>query len=546
MRIALYQLNPVVGDLEGNVRRILEGVAWARHQGAEGVIFPELALAGYPPRDLLLLPGFLRANREALEKVARQASDLAVLLGFAEITMGKGAGTRSFNAAAFLEGGEVRFVHRKTLLPTYDVFDEDRYFQPGSGMVPYVWRGKRWGISICEEMWSEGDLRTQGRYPRDPIRELVGRGVDLIVNLSASPYNIGKERLRWRRGQRLAREVGVPFLFVNQVGGNDELIFDGSSFAVDGRGGLLGAVPSFTEGGVVIDLEKRGTESEPSWPDEDAALMEGLTLGLRDYVRKCGFRTVLVGLSGGVDSAVTVALAERALGAPNVIGVAMPSRYTCERSMRDARSLAENLGIVLKVIPIERAYDVHLRTLEKEFEGRPVDIAEENLQARIRGTLLMALSNKFGYLVLSTGNKSELSVGYCTLYGDMSGGLAVLSDLLKTQVYALARCLNRERARIPQSILDRPPTAELKENQLDEDTLPSYPVLDPILRLSIEEGLSEEEIVARGFDREVVGRVLGMVARSEYKRRQAAPGLRVTSRAFGVGWRMPVACGAWS
>lgn len=541
LRVAAAQIDTTVGDFEGNARKVREATLRARSAGAELVAFPELTLSGYPPRDLLELSSFQRAADRALADLAAPAEwsrGLAVVVGFPEKHGGPGAGLH--NAAAVLQDGRVT-IARKMLLPTYDVFDEGRYFDPGAAPARVTVAGVRVGVTICEDAWNDKSFWPLPRYHGDPIEQLCASGVDLLLNLSASPYAIGKARLRERMLGAAARRHGVPLVYVNLVGGNDSLLFDGRSLALDREGTPVARAPAFREEvallvpGSARPLPGQGSE------EELAEILDALSLGLRDYAAKTGFSSVVLGLSGGVDSALTACLAARALGPAAVRGVALPSRHTAPMSVTDARLLAEALGIDFSVISIEGAYGALLSALAPCFAGRPEDVTEQNLQARVRGTILMALSNKRGDLLLSTGNKSELSVGYCTLYGDMAGGLAVLGDVPKTLVYRLARHVNRARAVIPERTLTRPPSAELAPNQTDQDDLPSYEILDEIARRSVEERRSGEEIVRLGLPEAEVRRVLRLLVASEYKRRQAAPVLRVTSRAFGEGWRFPIA-----
>jgi NAD+ synthase (glutamine-hydrolysing) len=562
MKIALAQINPTVGDLEGNARRIEAAAARAQEAGATLVVLPELALTGYPPRDLLEQPRFILRTRRTLERLAARTGPMAaVVAGFVAENPAP-RGRRLLNAAAFLQGGQVVRIVPKSLLPTYDVFDEARHFEPGRETAPVEIDGLRLGITICEDVWVEAPppsepgraivgedaamLRLRSRdparlYDADPAAVLVAAGARLLLNISASPYEKGKPERRRALMAGVAARHHVPLLMVNQVGGNDELIFDGHSAAFDATGQLRLEAAGFAEDFQVVDLDHLPPALPVEPVNEIADLHSALVLGLRDYCRKCGFTDVTIGLSGGIDSSVVGALAAEALGPARVLGVAMPGPFSAPESEANAARLARNLGLRFAVIPIVEVFQAYLGALAPHFAGRPFDVAEENLQARIRGNFLMALSNKFGYLVLSPGNKSELATGYCTLYGDMSGGLAVISDVVKTDVYALARYINREREIIPPHVLARAPTAELRPNQTDQDTLPPYEVLDPIIRAYIEDSLSAEEIAQTGVDAATVQRVLRMIDRNEYKRRQAAPGLRVTPKAFGVGRRMPIA-----
>ncbi len=549
MKVALLQLNYVVGDLSGNAERIRQAVEEVAAAGAELAVTSELALLGYPPRDLLLYPALIEKAGQVLEHLASQLQkSIPVVVGSVQrnpISIGRPL----YNAAAWLEQGQIRHWFQKSLLPTYDVFDEDRYFEPGSQSQPIQYRGYRLGFTICEDIWNDRDFWQHRRYHRDPVEQMVHSGADLLINLSASPFSLGKQKLRVEMLGSLARKHDLPILYVNQVGGNDDLIFDGASCALDRSGQVLAQAAAFQPEHLILDLAEltqspaQGqTMVSSRWPAEpEAELYEALVLGTRDYVGKCGFREVLLGLSGGIDSAVTAVIAADALGPKRVLGVLMPSPYSSPGSLADAYQLAQNLGIPTLKLPIQPIMDSYHHLLAEPFAGLSPDITEENLQSRIRGTLLMALSNKFRRLLLTTGNKSELAVGYCTIYGDMSGGLAVISDVPKTWVYRLAHWINRQQERIPLSTLTKPPSAELRPDQQDSDSLPPYDLLDSILQRHIEQHQSAPELVAQGFDPETVERVLQLVQMAEFKRHQAAPGLRITDRAFGTGWRMPIA-----
>ncbi len=542
MKIALVQTNPIIGDIEGNTDRVLDGLRRAAAAGAQLAAFPEQTIIGYPAKDLLLRRDVIDRNLAALEHIAAQTTDIAALVGYAERNE-QPFGRPVHNAAVLLHRGRVVARWRKRLLPTYDVFDEARYFEPGGPQAVVDWAGLRFGVTVCEDMWSREELQGQPLYAADPVRDLAESGAGLLFNISASPYFLGKHDFRLALLRDHARRHRVPIAFVNQVGGNDELLFDGSSCVVDGAGQVVGQARSFTEDLLLADLGNLAATRCDPHANGPAALHDALVMGLRDYFRKCGFRSAVVGLSGGIDSAVVAALAAAALGPASVHGVAMPSRYSSEHSVADAQALAQNLGIRCSIIGIEPMHAAFENTLRSHFEGRPPDVAEENIQARVRGTILMALSNKFGSLLLTTGNKSEIAVGYCTLYGDMAGGLAVISDVPKTMVYQLARHINERAGRelIPCGSLTKPPSAELRPNQTDQDTLPPYDVLDAIVERYEVRLESAAEIVAAGFDAATVAKVIRMIQISEYKRQQAAPGLKVTSRAFGFGRRMPIA-----
>ncbi|MCS7049891.1 MAG: NAD+ synthase [Verrucomicrobiae bacterium] len=538
MKLALAQLNTTVGDLTGNLAKIRDAYRRAVAAGADLVLTPELAITGYPPRDLLVKRRFIADNLHALDELTKTVGDTALVVGYVDINPHR-PGRECFNAAALIERGAIVARRYKTLLPTYDVFDEDRYFQPASSNEPLTWRGQRIGLTICEDIWSAQEKWSLHRYPRDPVRELGA--LDCLLNISASPFHLGKERLRREMLQAVARDYRFVLAYCNQVGGNDELVFDGHSIVLDASGRILAEASGFREDLLVVDLAS-AMPVPPREVPEIELLYDALVLGLRDYVQKCGFRSVVLGLSGGIDSAVTACLAVEALGAANVTGVSMPSQFSSKGSIEDARQLAENLGIRWLMVPIQDAFESVKRALAPVFAGLPEDITEENIQARLRGILLMALSNKFGHLLLTTGNKSELAVGYCTLYGDMAGGLAVIADVPKTRVYELARYINRHRTIIPPACLTKPPSAELRPNQTDQDTLPPYEVLDAILTRYVEETKSAAEIVGEtGFDEKLVREIVRKIDLNEYKRKQAPPCLRVTTKAFGIGRRVPIA-----
>ena len=546
MKIALLQINPTVGDLVGNAQLISDAAAVAKAEGAELAVTPELALAGYLPRDLLLNDGFVSRCWSAAATLAKQlANGPAVLVGLPEPNPAD-EGRPLFNTAVLLKDGMLGQRFRKSLLPTYDVFDEDRYFEPFRGSEMLEFCNRRLGISICEDVWNDRDFWKRRRYHFDPIEELARAGAQAIINLSASPFVVGKYRLRDRMLGSMAAKHDVPVLYVNQNGGNDDLVFDGRSAAFSATGQRIARGRAFVSDIVVVDLDEQHPEPPLEGADDvtaESEIWDALVLGTRDYVRKCGFKSVVLGLSGGVDSALTAAIAADAVGADQVLGVLMPSPFSSQGSVDDALELAKQLGIESQTLPITAAMQAMESTLEPAFHGLERDVTEENVQARIRGNLLMALSNKRGALLLTTGNKSELSVGYCTLYGDMSGGLAVIADVPKTMVYRVARWLNgtRGRAMIPENTLTKAPSAELRPNQTDQDSLPPYDILDAILERHIERHQTADEIVAAGFEPATVRRVLSLVRRAEFKRKQAAPGLKVTDRAFGTGWRMPIA-----
>ena len=545
MKIGLLQLNATVGDVPGNLRRLLDGYRRLAAEGAEIVLAPELFLTGYPPRDLLLRPDFIEANLAAMREAAAATATGGAALCFGFVAPNDDRpGKPLWNAAAWCHEGRVVQVIRKSLLPTYDVFDEGRYFEAAADNALVTWQGRRIGVTICEDIWNDADFwpAPQRLYRRDPIRDLRQAGAEVILNLSASPWHAGKETTRLAMLQRVARDEGVPVLQVNLVGGNDELIFDGRSVAYDAQGREIARGPAFAEAAWIVDLDAPGQApaSAPT-PGREEQIHAALALGIRDYVAKCGFKSVALGLSGGIDSAVVAALAVAALGPQAVHGFALPARHSSAGSLTDAAALAENLGIAYRVVPIEEPFLALEKELAPVFADRAPDATEENLQSRLRGVILMAVSNKFGHLILTTGNKSEMAVGYCTLYGDMCGALAPIADLSKTEVYALARWINREREIIPAASITKPPSAELRPNQTDQDSLPDYAILDQILHLYLVEHRSKAEIIAQGFEEAVVADILNKVTFSEYKRRQAAPVLKVSPRAFGTGRRIPVA-----
>lgn len=538
MKIALAQINTTVGDFAGNTTRLREACERAAELGAELVLAPELAITGYPPRDLLLKSGFIEGNLAALADLAADIGDTALVVGHVGLNADQ-PGRPATNAVSLLHRGKVVATRSKSLLPTYDVFDEARYFEPATENTPVDFNGHSLGLTVCEDVWNDEDFWCDRRYRSNPVEALVEQGAELILNVSASPWHLGKHRMRADMLASLAVKVARPLLYCNAVGGNDELIFDGGSLALNAEGKPIAQGKFFAEDLVMVDTE--ASPIELSTPKDEALLHDALVLGVRDYLGKCGFRSAVIGLSGGIDSAVTAVLAVAALGKENVRGVALPSQYSSAGSLEDAQALAENLGIQYDVVPIEAGFETAKQSLAPMFDDRPEDVTEENMQARLRGLLLMAMSNKFGSLVLTTGNKSELAVGYCTLYGDMCGGLAVISDVPKTMVYRLARWMNRDGEVIPASTIEKPPSAELRPDQKDEDSLPPYDVLDAILERYVVEGQSVDEIIAADFDADTVRRIARLIDLNEYKRRQAAPGLKVTSKAFGVGRRIPVA-----
>jgi NAD+ synthetase len=538
MKIGFAQINPVIGDFAGNESKILHAYRTLVAQGAEIVVTPELAIAGYPPQDLVFKSRFVPRNLEVLESIRAQVGPVPLVVGYVDLNEGVGKPFR--NAAALLQHGAPVQKFFKSLLPSYDVFDEDRYFEPAQSVAPVVVAGRKIGITLCEDIWTERYLPRR-LYGASPVDSLVAQGAEVILNLSASPFSLGKARRRAAMLGEIARSHGVPVCYCNAVGGNDELIFDGNSLAFSAGGETLAKLAPLEEHLRVVDLE--GPATPVAFQDEPEELFLALSLGLRDYAAKCRFKSAVLGLSGGIDSALTACIAAHALGPQNVLGVTMPTEFSSAGSIEDSEKLAANLGIGFLNLPIQASFECFKSQFRDVFHGRPEDVTEENMQPRLRGMTLMALSNKFGHLVLSTGNKSELAVGYCTLYGDMCGGLAVISDLPKTWVYRVSEWINRNGEVIPLDTLQKPPSAELKHDQRDQDTLPPYEVLDPILQLYVEEERSVEEIVQAGFEESVVRWVQRRVDLNEYKRAQAAPGLKVTSRAFGGGRRMPLAQG---
>jgi NAD+ synthase/NAD+ synthase (glutamine-hydrolysing) len=540
VRLALLQVNPTAGDLDGNAALIVAAARRAQAEGADLMATPELALMGYLPRDLLMNQGFVRRAGEKLAIIARELKDAPpMLVGLATPNPCE-VGRPLFNSAVMVQNGRVGQAFHKSLLPTYDVFDEDRYFEPYRGVQILEIAGHKLGISICEDVWNDRDFWKRRRYHQDPIEALAQSGAEAIVNLSASPFQAGKQMLREEMLGHMAKKYGLPVAIINQVGANDDLIFDGRSAAFDSEGRLFARARGFQEDVIIVDLlGSRGSIAEDDFTPE-AEIWNGLVLGVRDYARKTRFKKVLLGLSGGIDSALTAAIAAEAMGPENVLGVMMPSCYSSSGSVDDSVELAKNLGIQTTLLPIADIMKTYDTVLADVFKGLTPDVTEENIQSRIRGNLLMALSNKFGSLLLTTGNKSELSVGYCTLYGDMNGGLAVIADLPKMMVYRVSRWRNQRKADIPESTLTKAPSAELRPDQKDQDSLPPYELLDEILELHVEQCESAEEIIARGYDEPTVRRVLRLVRIAEFKRKQAAPVLKVTSRAFGTGWRMPI------
>jgi len=540
LKIGILQLNSTIGSFADNRQKLVTGYQTVGALGAEFVLAPEMFLCGYPPRDLLLRADFIETDLAVLADMAKQIGSIPLCVGYVDKNPER-PGRALRNSAAVLQNGKIIWRTHKSLLPTYDVFDEDRYFEPAKAIAPFEFNGRKLGITICEDIWNDEDFWPERLYRRDPIKELIAQGAQIILNISASPWHDGKEKTRLAMLQRVARDERVPLVQVNLIGANDELIFDGHSVALNRRGEPLALGKGFAEDIFVADLGDEVPPAKIDWPVREQQIFSALALGIRDYVHKCGFKSVIVGLSGGIDSALTAVLAADALGPDKVLGVSMPARYSSEGSLSDAGVLAKNLGIHYEVLPIEPVFQSVEKQLAKVFAGTKPNEAEENVQSRLRGVTLMALSNKFGALVLTTGNKSEMAVGYCTLYGDMCGALAVIADVFKTDIYKIARWVNREREIIPAASISKPPSAELRPNQKDQDSLPPYETLDQILEAYIVQNLSKEEIIRRGFNVAVVNDVINKITFSEYKRRQAAPGLKVSPRAFGVGRRIPIA-----
>ncbi len=549
MKIAIAQLNPTIGNISANIQQILEAAEASAKLGVRLLLTPELSLCGYPPRDLLLNPSFVQNMGEQLTELARKLpSQLAVLVGTVETnSQAASRGEKPlFNSIALIDKGQIKQIFHKRLLPTYDVFDEDRYFQPGYESNYFTLDGIKIGVTICEDLWNDEKFWGKRTYQINPIEDLVKLDIDLVVNLSASPYTVNKHKLREEMLKSSAIRARIPIVYVNQVGGNDDLIFDGNSFSFNCNGQLMCRAKAYERDLVIIDYDEAKGDLLPgsivNLPETEAEeIFLALVLGVKDYARKCGFTKVVLGLSGGIDSALVAAIASVAMGPENVLGVLMPSPYSSTHSITDAVALVNNLGINSEKLPIEGLMKVYDAALAPLFANTEFGVAEENIQSRIRGNLLMAIANKFGYLLLSTGNKSEMAVGYCTLYGDMNGGLAVIADVPKTRVYDLCNWLNREREIIPFNIINKPPSAELKPDQKDRDSLPEYEILDDILDRIICQHRSPAQIIASGYDRDTVNKVMKLVGRAEFKRRQAPPGIKITDRAFGTGWRMPIA-----
>ena len=553
MKICLAQINPTVGAFKQNAGKICRLINTARKKGADLIIFPEMCIVGYPPKDLLELSGFVDSNLKALEEVKNNVTGISAIVGFVDRNVAR-RGKNLYNAAAYINNKKIVSRHYKSLLPTYDVFDEDRYFEPTHSISLAKISGRKFGISICEDAWGANVIWQGKIHHKDPVKSMIRQGAEIIINISASPFTIGKQDVRLKMLASHAKKHNVPIIFVNQIGGNDDLVFDGNSLVINKEGVVVDRALSFEEDLLMVEFKGSDISVGDSKPrsvgkrtqssageDEMESVYKALVLGTRDYVRKCGFKKAVIGLSGGIDSAVTAVIAVRALGKGKVLGVTMPSGFSSKGSVADSKELAKRLGIDFENIPIKSVYNAYTKTLSGVFAGLPFDVTEENLQARIRGKILMAISNKYGYLVLTTGNKSELAVGYCTLYGDMCGGLAVISDIPKTMVYDIAEYINRRKDIIPIDTIEKPPSAELRPDQKDQDSLPPYDILDGVLRAYVEESKDVDDIIEMGFDETLVKDIIKKVDKNEYKRKQAAPGLKVTSKAFGTGRRMPLA-----
>jgi NAD+ synthase (glutamine-hydrolysing) len=544
MKIALAQINPTIGDFEQNTEKMMGFIDKAKGLSCDLVVFSELVICGYPPRDLLERRDFVTKNLSHLRRLLDSVTGIGVICGFVDENPHE-EGNPLYNSAVLFDGGEILHQSHKRLLPDYDVFDERRYFEPGTEWSPFSYKGSTMGLTICEDIWNDSDFfqRVFSRrlYPVDPVAGMIKEGADIIINISASPFYAGKKELRWDMLGSMAKKYRVPLLYVNQVGGNDSVLFDGASIALDSRGQLAARAQDFEEDMVLFDTETQKGDLHPVSGTQVESVLRALIMGTRDYMRKCGFGKAVVGLSGGIDSALTACIAVHALGREHVMAVFMPSQYTSQANFEDTTLLAQNLGIELTRVPISGILETFLQDLPPIFKDVATEVTGQNIQARIRGTLLMAFCNKLGALLLSTGNKSELAVGYCTLYGDMSGGLAVISDVPKAMVYELARLINRDQETIPARILQKPPSAELRPDQVDQDDLPPYELLDGISKAYIEENRGFNEIVGMGFDPAVVKETIGRIDRSEYKRHQAPPGLKVTTKSFGYGRRYPIA-----
>ncbi len=540
MKIALAQINPIIGDFTHNTEKIMAAAEKAIGLSCDLVVFSELAISGYPPRDLLEKKDFVEANLIHLQTLVKSIKGIGVICGVVDKNPNE-KGNPLYNSAVLFDNGKILHQAHKRLLPTYDVFDERRYFEPGKECSSFLYKDCQIGLTICEDIWNDKDFLSRQLYPADPVESMIKEGVNLFINISASPYHVGKREFKWDMFGAIAKKYGAPLLYVNQVGGNDSVLFDGISLAFDAQGKVAARARDFEEDIVTFDTHREEGDLHPVAETDTESILNALIMGTRDYVRKCGFSKAVIGLSGGIDSALTACIAVQALGKENVVVIFMPSQYTLKENFEDTKELVSNLGIKLFNVPIKGIFNNFLQDLSPLFKDVETEVTGQNIQARIRGIILMALSNKFGYLLLSTGNKSELAVGYCTLYGDMSGGLAVISDVPKTIVYRIARLINKEKEMIPEKIIQKPPSAELKPDQLDQDDLPPYEVLDGILKAYVEDNKAVEEIIELGFEPSIVRDIISRVDRNEYKRHQAPPGLKVTTKSFGYGRRYPMA-----
>lgn len=540
MKIALAQINPIIGDFTHNTGKIIAAAEKAIGLSCDLIVFSELIISGYPPRDLLEKKDFIDANLIHLQKLVKSIKGIGVICGVVSKNPNK-KGNPLYNSAVLFDNGKILHQAHKRLLPAYDVFDERRYFEPGKECLPFLYKGCQIGLTICEDIWNDKDVFSRRLYPADPLKKMVKEGVNLLINISASPFHVGKRKFKWDLFGSIAKKYKLPLLYSNQVGGNDSVLFDGISLAFDAQGRLAARARDFREDIIVFDTQTQKGDLHPVSETDTESILNGLIMGTRDYVRKCGFSRAVVGLSGGIDSALTAYIAVQALGKENVILIFMPSQYTLKENFEDTKNLAKNLDTKLFNVPIEGVFEKFLQGLSPLFKGVATEVTGQNIQARTRGTILMAISNKLGCLLLSTGNKSELAVGYCTLYGDMNGGLAVISDVPKTMVYRIARFINRDREVIPERIIQKPPSAELKPDQLDQDDLPPYEILDDILKAYIEDNKTAKEIIEMGLEPSIVRDIISRVHQNEYKRHQSPPGLNVTTKSFGCGRRLPIA-----
>jgi len=540
MKIALAQINPIIGDFTHNTEKIMAAAERAIGLSCDLIVFSELIISGYPPRDLLEKKDFVEANLMHLQRLVKSIKGIGVICGVVDNNPNE-KGNPLYNSAVLFDNGKILQQAHKRLLPTYDVFDERRYFEPGKECSPFLYKDCQTGLTICEDIWNDKDFLSRQLYPADPVESMIKEGVNLFINISASPFHVGKREFKWDMFGSMAKKYMVPLLYVNQVGGNDSVLFDGISIAFDAQGRVAARARDFEEDMVVFDTQTQRGDLHPVSETDTESILNALIMGTRDYVRKCGFSKAVIGLSGGIDSALTAYIAVQALGKGNVMLVFMPSQYTLKENFQDTKNLSKNLGIKLFTVPIEGVFEKFLQELSPLFKDVSTDVTGQNIQARTRGTILMAISNKLGHLLLSTGNKSELAVGYCTLYGDMNGGLSVISDVPKTMAYKIARLINKDREVIPERIIQKPPSAELKPDQLDQDDLPPYEILDDILKAYIEDNKAPEEIIEMGFEPSIVMDIIKRVDQNEYKRHQSPPGLKVTTKSFGYGRRFPIA-----